>query len=247
MADVVEKKIIPANDPLVRPGKGINSKETPVNHVGITDDDLDDDPEKAVKQMEEIESSMDAVENEVKAKTKKVEESANSINDDEVEDLSGNEEQIDDKEMDVPIVSELTENEPVVLDKKVEESNNKENTKNEESIENNVKEVNEQSKSQTNIKENKSETISMQEFNSPQKIDSNQNSEESNSQISKKLDGNTKNEMKNILDELRKKMEEIDILTRELKKQKTELSKTEPRDTEKLLEEIEVPSLEMLK
>ena len=62
-----------------------------------------------------------------------------------------------------------------------------------------------------------------------------------------KMDEQTKQEMSKILGELRNKMDEIDRLTKELKRTKDELSKTPPKKTEKLLEEIVVPSLEMLK
>ena len=54
-------------------------------------------------------------------------------------------------------------------------------------------------------------------------------------------------EMKDILKELRKKMNEIDEMTEDLEEKRSELLKTTPKKTAKLLEEIKVPALSLLK
>ncbi len=56
-----------------------------------------------------------------------------------------------------------------------------------------------------------------------------------------------KQEMNKILAELRQKMNEIDELTQELDEKRKEINPTSPKKTKKLLEEIKVPPLEMLK
>jgi len=55
-----------------------------------------------------------------------------------------------------------------------------------------------------------------------------------------------KDEIKKALDELKRKMTEIDSIISELKK-KEELEKNAPKRTERLLTEIKVPSLDLLK
>ena len=67
------------------------------------------------------------------------------------------------------------------------------------------------------------------------------------SEPKKELDNNTKEEMAKILAELKQKMKDIDKITIELNKKREELTKTSPTKTEKLLQEIKVPPLEILK
>jgi len=67
------------------------------------------------------------------------------------------------------------------------------------------------------------------------------------SEPKKDLDNNTKDEMAKILTELKQKMKDIDRITVELNKKREELSKSSPAKTEKLLQEIKVPPLEILK
>jgi len=57
----------------------------------------------------------------------------------------------------------------------------------------------------------------------------------------------SKEEMLKILAELKQKMSEIDKITEELSKKREEMEEHTPRKTEKLLMEIKVPPLEMLK
>jgi len=54
-------------------------------------------------------------------------------------------------------------------------------------------------------------------------------------------------EMKDILKELRKKMNEIDEMTEDLEEKRSELLKATPKKTARLLEEIKVPALSLLK
>ena len=56
-----------------------------------------------------------------------------------------------------------------------------------------------------------------------------------------------KKEMARIIGELKQKMAEIDRITQELEQKRREMEKGSPRKTEKILEEIRVPSLELLK
>ncbi|MEK6959150.1 MAG: hypothetical protein AABW59_03845 [archaeon] len=56
-----------------------------------------------------------------------------------------------------------------------------------------------------------------------------------------------KEEMVRILTDLKKKMAEIDKITDELDQRRREMEKSSPKKTEKILEEIKVPSLELLK
>ena len=62
-------------------------------------------------------------------------------------------------------------------------------------------------------------------------------------------DTEAKQEMNKILAELKKKMQEIDEMTKELAKERSKLKdeKTDTKKTKKILEEIKVPSLELLK
>jgi hypothetical protein len=53
--------------------------------------------------------------------------------------------------------------------------------------------------------------------------------------------------MYKIITELKQKMQEIDVITRELEEKRRELDKNNPTKTKKLLEEIKVPSLEILR
>ena len=61
------------------------------------------------------------------------------------------------------------------------------------------------------------------------------------------LDNSTKEEMTKILNELKQKMKDIDRITSELNRKREELTKSTPAKTEKLLQEIKVPPLEILK
>jgi len=56
-----------------------------------------------------------------------------------------------------------------------------------------------------------------------------------------------KEEMTKILKDLRKKMSEIDEMTKELEEKRKELGMVDPAKTKKLLEEIHVPALSLLK
>ena len=56
-----------------------------------------------------------------------------------------------------------------------------------------------------------------------------------------------KKEMNKILAELRQKMSEIDALTEEIDEKRNDINPSSPKKTKKLLEEIKVPPLEMLK
>jgi hypothetical protein len=58
---------------------------------------------------------------------------------------------------------------------------------------------------------------------------------------------NAKQEMNSILIELRQKMSEIDAITKELEEKRKVNSAESPKRTKKLLEEIKVPPLELLK
>ena len=60
------------------------------------------------------------------------------------------------------------------------------------------------------------------------------------------LDDSKKEEIKKALDDLKRKMVEIDEIIVALKKREV-MEKNNPKRTEKLLTEIKVPSLEMLK
>ncbi len=57
----------------------------------------------------------------------------------------------------------------------------------------------------------------------------------------------TKEEIARVLVELKKKMAEIDRITAELNEKRKAIDKETPKKTEKMLQEIKVPSLEMLK
>jgi len=56
-----------------------------------------------------------------------------------------------------------------------------------------------------------------------------------------------KKEMNKILSELREKMHEIDELTEDIDEKQKEVINSTPKKTKKLLQEIKVPPLEMLK
>ena len=56
-----------------------------------------------------------------------------------------------------------------------------------------------------------------------------------------------KQEMNKILAELRQKMDEIDKVTKELDEKRKDANTGSPNKTKKLLQEIKVPPLEMLK
>ncbi|MFA5125935.1 MAG: hypothetical protein WC462_02950 [archaeon] len=57
----------------------------------------------------------------------------------------------------------------------------------------------------------------------------------------------TKEEMAKIILELKQKMIEIDKITNELEEKRNELDKNSPKKTERILQEIKVPPLELLK
>jgi len=57
----------------------------------------------------------------------------------------------------------------------------------------------------------------------------------------------TKEEIARVLAELKKKMADIDRITAELNEKRRAIEKETPRKTERMLQEIKVPSLEMLK
>ena len=58
---------------------------------------------------------------------------------------------------------------------------------------------------------------------------------------------NAKEEMAHIIAELKKKMLEIDKITQELEEKRKQIDRPSPRSTEKILQEIKVPPLELLK
>lgn len=62
-----------------------------------------------------------------------------------------------------------------------------------------------------------------------------------------KTEEEAREEISKVLIELKQKMKEIDRITVELNRKREELSKNSPKRTTKLLEEIKVPPLEMLK
>jgi len=57
----------------------------------------------------------------------------------------------------------------------------------------------------------------------------------------------TKEEIARVLVELKKKMADIDKITDELNAKRRAMEKETPKKTERMLQEIKVPSLEMLK
>ncbi|MFA5357652.1 MAG: hypothetical protein WC308_01900 [archaeon] len=56
-----------------------------------------------------------------------------------------------------------------------------------------------------------------------------------------------KEEMSRILSNLQDKISEVNRLTKELKQKRKEFENVSPKKTEKILEEIKVPALELLK
>lgn len=81
------------------------------------------------------------------------------------------------------------------------------------------------------------EEISIKEMNTPPKDTSKET--KNNDEI--------KRDMYKIISELKQKMQEIDVITRELEEKRNELQKSNPQKTKKLLEELKVPALEILK
>ena len=67
------------------------------------------------------------------------------------------------------------------------------------------------------------------------------------SEPKKEVEADTKEEITKILKELKQKMQDIDRITKELEKKRNELNKSSPTHTKKLLEEIKVPPLEVIK
>lgn len=63
----------------------------------------------------------------------------------------------------------------------------------------------------------------------------------------KEIEAHAKEEISKILSDLKQKMNEIDKITKELERKRFDLSKSSPVKTEKLLQEIKVPPLEVLK
>ncbi|MFA6269106.1 MAG: hypothetical protein WC652_04785 [archaeon] len=81
-----------------------------------------------------------------------------------------------------------------------------------------------------------------------QGIGNNQNTAQQEKSTSVQVDSDTvKEEMTKILAELKKKMTEIDKITAELEEKRNEMNKPSPKKTEKILQEIKVPPLELLK
>ncbi len=213
-----DEHIIKEGDPLIRHGKGIMPKKDDINNIGITDDDLDADPEKAVRDMEAIENDLNDVEADVKEKTAKVEQSINEASEG-TEELDGP--SLD--EDDIASSDSVEEVEPAEPEEDAIEI---------ESVEDyaSVEKTPVQAPAPKPAEQNISVPTNVEQLSAADKMDE-----------------QTKQEMSKILGELRNKMDEIDRLTKELKITKDELSKTPPKKTEKLLEEIVVPSLEMLK
>lgn len=69
------------------------------------------------------------------------------------------------------------------------------------------------------------------------------------SETEKETNIEAKKEMKQIIAELKQKMNEIDEITKELTKKREEIKKqkADPKKTQKILEQIDVPPLELLK
>jgi len=80
---------------------------------------------------------------------------------------------------------------------------------------------------------------------STEKIEKNSSNEAKAEDIEATKDA--KKEMNKILAELRQKMSEIDELTKNLDEKRKDINPSSPTKTKKLLEEIKVPPLEMLK
>jgi len=68
-----------------------------------------------------------------------------------------------------------------------------------------------------------------------------------NESASRQGNENAKEEMAHIIAELKKKMLEIDKITQELEEKRKQLDRPSPRSTERILQEIKVPPLELLK
>lgn len=73
-----------------------------------------------------------------------------------------------------------------------------------------------------------------------------QNSNTSNNTQQQKDPQLVKQDMARIIAELKQKMNEIDVITKELEEKRQELDKNSPQKTKRLLEELKVPPLEML-
>ena len=67
------------------------------------------------------------------------------------------------------------------------------------------------------------------------------------SEIEKGTAEEAKKQMTDIIRTLRKKMAEIDVLTNELKNKRDKERKATPKTTKRILEEIKVPSLDLLR
>ncbi|NMA44831.1 MAG: hypothetical protein GX950_03420 [Candidatus Diapherotrites archaeon] len=65
--------------------------------------------------------------------------------------------------------------------------------------------------------------------------------------IKPKTNDEIKRDMNKIISELKQKMQEIDSITKELEEKSKNAGSGAPQKTKKLLEEIKVPSLEILK
>jgi|GEM_PF-5451036 len=77
------------------------------------------------------------------------------------------------------------------------------------------------------------------ENNSESSTQSNNQNNSNDSQV-------VKQDMARIIAELKQKMSEIDVITKELEEKRRELDKNSPQKTKKLLEELKVPPLELL-
>jgi len=99
------------------------------------------------------------------------------------------------------------------------------------------------------IKEESKEEQVKQNYSSEQRAPTMENfpPERQNTSTQPPANEDAKREMSKIINELKQKMEEIDKITTELEGKRRELELNTPKRTEKLLHEIKVPPLEMLK
>jgi len=87
----------------------------------------------------------------------------------------------------------------------------------------------------------------MEEEHNPLMQDIRQGLKSSANQQAQQSIEKTKEEMAKIILDLKQKMVEIDKITTELEEKRNELDKSSPRKTERILQEIKVPALELLK
>jgi methyl-accepting chemotaxis protein len=98
-------------------------------------------------------------------------------------------------------------------------------------------------------KEEMSEKVAEQKYTSERNTPTMENFPPERQRTSAHVQSNedAKREMSKIISDLKQKMEEIDKITTELESKRKELELNTPKRTEKLLHEIKVPPLEMLK